>query len=91
MSITLPPHQTICFAHTKGAAIRDYATAYAMHAVTEAVAADRASRVPMTPEQTLPILCKWSDFVDSEDVSAVYGMAELIRAIEAHHGIGVKP
>lgn len=56
-----------------------------------AIQAVASVRVPMTMEQALPILCKWSDLVDSEEGPPNLAMAELISAIEAHHGIGAKP
>ena len=53
-----------------------YATAYA----TLAVEHERASRVPMTLDEINAIV---------DDRSG--GLRSLIRAVEAHHGIGVKP
>ena len=80
MSITLPPLPDVpkisFYAASADDQVREYATAYALAAVELYI----ASRVPMTEAQIHEIF----DAGYSGDV-------DLIRKVEAHHGIGAKP
>ena len=56
------------------------------YAIT-AVEADRARRVPMTDAQLRELVPYWLGY----DLVEQFGLLELMRAVEAHHGIGAKP
>lgn len=59
-------------------------TAYALAAVE----ADRASRVPMTEEQMQKIGSEWAQSLIHGRTREYFG---LIRLVEMHCGVGVKP
>ena len=77
MSITLPPFPAGVAATDR---MREYATAYARAAIED----DRARRVPMTDAQMSGLTQYWRKGIAAQ-------MQSLIRAVEAHHGIGAKP
>ena len=89
MSITLPPLPRMPdpeFDLTHGYrddTVQDFATAYA----TAAIEADRASRVPMTEAQLRELVPYWI----GHHLAKHFELPELMRAVEAHHGIGAKP
>ena len=104
MSITLPPLPLpatfALFAGTarQGSEIRliaqDYEPTCAQYTAAQmnvfasaAVEADRASRVPMTDAQLRELVPYWLGY----DIVEQFGLLELMRAVEAHHGIGAKP
>ena len=92
MSITLPPLPETNFftadLRSEGVIRSNVYTAIAMHAYAiRAVEADRASRVPMTDAQMGALPPYWL----GADVVRQFSLIELMRAVEAHHGIGAKP
>lgn len=85
MSITLPPlfdlpEATITIT-------KDQLLAYGHQTAMVAIAVDRASRVPMCEAQLRELVPYWI----GNDLVEQFGMLELMRAVEKHHGIGAKP
>ena len=100
MSITLPPlPEPATFALIQGRAMQgsefrplshDYEPACAQYTTnqmiayaTAAVEADRASRAPMTDSDADDIFTAWAE--------GTRKARSLIRAVEAHYGVGAKP
>ena len=91
MSITLPPLPPTDYRVESYPSSGNWFDAYMDGVVRDyairAVEADRASRVPMTDAQMGALPPYWL----GADVVRQFSLIELMRAVEAHHGIGAKP